>query len=226
LPIRRRSLLPLVALAAIAFGCSAAAPPAQPDLSSDRPPAPFARTGAIDRMEREPAPKGATQKPALGRLAASIALRAVGTPYRWGGASPEGGFDCSGLVHWAYGRLGVELPHSSYALYGLGRRVPRSRIRPGDMLFFSGLGHVGLYLGRGRMVHAPQSGRRVEVVELSGSYYGRSLVEARRLQRAAFVRRPRLRRIHRPAPVSQATASATISGGTSWSPLNSRYLTV
>ena len=102
-------------------------------------------------------------------------------PYRWGGSTPAGGFDCSGLVYWAYGRLGISVPHSSYALYGLGRNVPRSRLKPGDVLFFSGLGHVGLYIGRGRMVHAPQSGRTVEIVPLGRSHYGSRLVGARRL---------------------------------------------
>jgi cell wall-associated NlpC family hydrolase len=122
-------------------------------------------------------------KPTLGQRVAKIALQAVGVPYRWGGASPASGFDCSGLVYWAYGRLGVELPHSSYALYDLGRRVSRSRMKPGDVLFFSGLGHVGLYLGRGRMVHAPHSGRVVEVVTLARSHYGSRLVGARRVAR-------------------------------------------
>jgi cell wall-associated NlpC family hydrolase len=134
----------------------------------------------VDKPGPDPRP---ASKPTLGDRAATIALEAVGVPYRWGGASREGGFDCSGLVYWAYGQLGLELPHSSYALYGLGRKVPRSRLQPGDVLFFSGFGHVGLYVGRGRMVHAPESGRDVEVVELGGSYYGRSLVGARRLIR-------------------------------------------
>jgi cell wall-associated NlpC family hydrolase len=119
--------------------------------------------------------------PTLGQRAAKVALRAVGVPYRWGGSSPTGGFDCSGLVYWAYGRLGVSVPHSSYALYGLGRNVARSRLKPGDVLFFSGLGHVGLYIGRGRMVHAPYSGRTVEIVPLGRSHYGSRLVGARRL---------------------------------------------
>jgi cell wall-associated NlpC family hydrolase len=131
-----------------------------------------------------PQPKRAAPKPSLGQRAAAIALKAVGVPYHWGGSSRQSGFDCSGLVYWAYGRLGVELPHSSYALYGLGRRVPRSRMKPGDVLFFYGLGHVGVYVGRGRMVHAPESGRRVEVVELRRSNYGRSLVGARRMVRS------------------------------------------
>ena len=122
--------------------------------------------------------------PSVGERAAHIALGAVGIPYRWGGESPSSGFDCSGLVRWAYGRLGIELPHSSYALYGEGRRVSRSRMKPGDLLFFEGLGHVGLYLGRGRMVHAPRSGRDVEIVRLAGSNYGSRLIGARRVTAA------------------------------------------
>jgi peptidoglycan DL-endopeptidase CwlO len=78
----------------------------------------------------------------------------------------------------------VELPHSSYALYDRGRRVARSRMKPGDLVFFSGLGHVGMYLGRGRMVHAPQSGRNVEVVPLRAPYYDSRLIGARRITAA------------------------------------------
>jgi cell wall-associated NlpC family hydrolase len=109
------------------------------------------------------------------------ALDEVGVPYRWGGESPATGFDCSGLVRWAYGQVGIDLPHSSYALYGQGRRVSESNLAPGDILFFEGLGHVGLYLGRGRMVHAPQTGRDVEIVRLSGTNYGARLIGARRI---------------------------------------------
>ena len=161
MPSRFRSRLLAFALVAIVFACVAPAASAR----LDGPP------------RREP-PK---PKPTLGQRAAKAALHAVGVPYRWGGSSPAGGFDCSGLVYWAYGRLGISVPHSSYALYGLGRNVPRSRLKPGDVLFFSGLGHVGLYIGRGRMVHAPQSGRTVEIVPLGRSHYGSRLVGARRL---------------------------------------------
>jgi cell wall-associated NlpC family hydrolase len=86
-------------------------------------------------------------------------------------------------VYWAYRRLGVTVPHNSYALYETGRRVSRKHLKPGDVLVFSGLGHVGLYLGGGRMVHAPETGRRVEVVRLRGSRYGQRLVAARRVTR-------------------------------------------
>ena len=117
----------------------------------------------------------------LGERAAQIALKAVGVPYRWGGESPLSGFDCSGLVRWAYGKVGVDLPHNSYALYGEGRRVSESKLEPGDVLFFEGLGHVGLYLGHGRMVHAPQTGRDVEVVKLDAANYGSRMIGARRI---------------------------------------------
>jgi cell wall-associated NlpC family hydrolase len=122
--------------------------------------------------------------PTKGELAARFALGEVGVPYRWGGESPSTGFDCSGLVRWAYGQVGIDLPHSSYALYGEGRRISGSNLAPGDILFFEGLGHVGLYLGRGRMVHAPQTGRDVEVVRLSSTNYGARLIGARRVAAA------------------------------------------
>ena len=124
-------------------------------------------------------------KPTLGERAASIALRAVGVPYRWGGISPASGFDCSGLVYWAYGRLGIAVPHSSYALNVEGRGVARSKKKAGDVLVFSGLGHVGLYVGHGRMVHAPHSGAQVEVVKLGSSRYGSRIVGIRRIVRGS-----------------------------------------
>jgi len=119
--------------------------------------------------------------PTRGERAVRHALEMLGTPYRWGGERPETGFDCSGLVRWAYGRVGLDLPHNSYALYGEGRRVRESKIEPGDVLFFEGLGHVGLYVGNGRMVHSPETGRSVEVVRLTGTNYGARLIAARRV---------------------------------------------
>jgi cell wall-associated NlpC family hydrolase len=118
-------------------------------------------------------------KPSLGQRVAKIALREVGVPYRWGGESPSG-FDCSGLVRWSYLRIGIDLPHSSYALSAIGRRVSPGHMKPGDVLLFDGLGHVGLYIGGGLMVHAPYSGRDVEVVRLAG-WYGSRFEGARRV---------------------------------------------
>lgn len=179
MPNRLRSPLLALAIAALVFCCSAAS------ANSDQPDRP-ARAESVSAPDNRPKPIRhpiQRRKRTLGERAARIALRAVGVPYRWGGASPASGFDCSGLIYWAYSRVGVEVPHSSYALAATGRHVPRSRLKPGDVLIFSGYGHAGLYIGRGRMVHAPRSGRVVEVVRLRGSHYGSRIVEARRIAR-------------------------------------------
>jgi cell wall-associated NlpC family hydrolase len=165
-PTPFRSPLLAFAFAAFVFGCASAFPQAN-------------AAAGVGQTRHGPIP--AIPKPTVGERAAAIAVRAVGVRYRWGGSSPVGGFDCSGLVDWAYGRLGIELPHSSYALYDQSRRVARSRMKPGDLLFFSGLGHVGIYIGRGRMVHAPHTGTRVQVVKLGPSSYGARLVGVRRV---------------------------------------------
>jgi murein DD-endopeptidase len=181
MPSRLRNLLLAFALAAIVLGCAGSMPLGFSDDASHVPGGVENAAAAVDRSATRHPRKRAAPKPTIGEHAAAIALKAVGVPYRWGGTSLTGGFDCSGLIYWAYGRLGIKLPHSSYALYGEGRRVARSRMKPGDLVFFYGLGHVGMYVGRGRMVHAPHSGERVEVVRLGNSPYGRALIGARRL---------------------------------------------
>jgi cell wall-associated NlpC family hydrolase len=146
--------------------------------------APAAAPAVVDdgaRAVRTPMHMHDGDPPTKGEKAVRFAVDAVGTPYRWGGESRAAGFDCSGLVRWAYSRVGVDLPHSSYALYDEGRRVATSQLEPGDVLFFDGLGHVGLYVGDGMMVHAPHTGRDVEVVSLGGTSYGARLVGARRI---------------------------------------------
>jgi cell wall-associated NlpC family hydrolase len=116
-----------------------------------------------------------------GARAVQIANRLTGTPYVWGGASPRSGFDCSGLVQYVYGRLGIRLPHYTVSQYGRGRSVSRSSLRPGDLVFFSGLNHVGIYAGRGKYIHAPRAGSTVRWASLAShpGYYGaRRLVAA------------------------------------------------
>jgi cell wall-associated NlpC family hydrolase len=110
--------------------------------------------------------------------AATIALRYLGVPYVWGGASPDG-FDCSGLVMYVYAQLGISLPHFAAAQYGMGTPVARSDLQPGDLVFFDGLNHVGIYIGDGQLVHAPQTGDVVKISSLSD--FGDSYVGARRL---------------------------------------------
>jgi cell wall-associated NlpC family hydrolase len=103
---------------------------------------------------------------ALGARAASLATRLIGTPYRSGGASPDG-FDCSGLVFYVYRELGVAVPRSAAEQRAALPRVPWERLAPGDLVFFSTpADHVGIYLGGGEFVHAPATGRAVERARL------------------------------------------------------------
>ncbi len=108
------------------------------------------------------------------------ALQELGVPYVWAGSSPSG-FDCSGLVMYAYGQVGVSLPHSSYAMWSQGVAVPRDQLEPGDIVFFDGLGHVGIYIGGGEFVHAPHTGTVVQVSSLDEGSYAGSYDGARRI---------------------------------------------
>jgi len=126
-------------------------------------------------------PEGATVVPSsnYGGVV-GVALSYQGVPYVWGGASP-GGFDCSGLVMYSYSQVGVSLPHSSYAQWNVGVSVPRDQLQPGDLVFFDGLGHVGLYIGGGLFVHAPHTGTVVQVSSLDEGWYAATYVGARRI---------------------------------------------
>jgi cell wall-associated NlpC family hydrolase len=110
--------------------------------------------------------------------AATIALRYLGIRYVWGGASPSG-FDCSGLVMYVFAQLGIPLPHFAAAQFGMGSPVARSDLQPGDLVFFDGLNHVGIYIGGGEMVHAPQTGDVVKIEAISD--FGSGYVGARRI---------------------------------------------
>jgi cell wall-associated NlpC family hydrolase len=126
------------------------------------------------------APRVGARRHRVGVRVADLARRFVGVTYVWGGESPAGGFDCSGLVRYVFGRLGVSLPHNAAAQFGYGRAITRGSLEPGDLVFFSELGHVGIYVGHGRFVHAPFSGARVRVEPLRhhGSYDGARRVRA------------------------------------------------
>jgi cell wall-associated NlpC family hydrolase len=102
------------------------------------------------------------------RDALTFAYKQIGKPYRYGGSGPAS-WDCSGLVQASWAAGGVSLPRTSYEMWswGASRRVSLDALEPGDLLFHSGYGHVGLYAGDGKVVHSPQTGEVVKVVSLS-----------------------------------------------------------
>ena len=130
-----------------------------------------------------PAFGGSIGSPPPGRYGGvvGIAMQYLGVPYRWGGASPRTGFDCSGFIMYVYAQVGVALPHNAAAQYGHGVAVSRSQLQPGDLVFFNGLGHNGIYIGGGQFIHSPHTGDVVKISSLSDSWYASTWVGARRL---------------------------------------------
>jgi hypothetical protein len=131
-------------------------------------------TGSGDRAQPEPLlglPVGGT----TGVKAVQIAMQYLGAPYRWGGADPIGGFDCSGLTMFAYAQLGIRLTHYTGAQFYEGARVPPDELQPGDLLFFEpssrGPQHEGIYVGGGRFIQAPHTGDVVKISSLAEPAY-------------------------------------------------------
>ena len=112
--------------------------------------------------------------------AVGIAMQYLGIPYKWGGASPSAGFDCSGLTMFVYAQLGVSLPHYTGDQWQMGTAVSRGDLQPGDLLFFDGLGHEGMYIGNNQMIHAPHTGDVVKISSITG-WYAQTYMGARRL---------------------------------------------
>jgi cell wall-associated NlpC family hydrolase len=170
---------------ALASGCA----------SNDRNLAPVETLPAGDRQEaasnkRESPPQPATAAqpaypsgPTNYRMAMA-AKKMVGVPYRWGGTTPSG-FDCSGLVYYAYRKVGLNVPRTTWAQYQGVKRVHPAGLRVGDLLFFrlSGrrVSHVGIYLGRNQFVHAPSTGSRVSYAHLTMPFWRQRFVGAGRL---------------------------------------------
>ncbi|GAB4112173.1 MAG: C40 family peptidase [Tibeticola sp.] len=148
-------------------GC-ASSPPATPSNTADLPPMPL-----ISRLSDEQA-----QQVTL------AALGLVGTPYRYGGNTPEGGFDCSGLIGYVF-RTQVDLvpPRTVAALAGWGQPVDLAQLRTGDLVLFGNGGppsHAGIYVGEGRFVHAPSSGGQVRLERLDARHWARQRISGRR----------------------------------------------
>ncbi|MEV5431443.1 NlpC/P60 family protein [Streptomyces sp. NPDC052701] len=136
-------------------------------LTGEAAPGRAFRSSASARGGRA-APGSATSQAPTPRAAAAVsyAHRKLGSPYVWGATGPDA-FDCSGLVQAAYRSAGVSLPRTSYAQINAGRRVPRSELLPGDLVFFySGISHVGLYVGDGQMIHAPNPSAPVRLAPI------------------------------------------------------------
>ena len=134
-----------------------------------------AETGSAEAAPAEAAPAPGALPPtdgSIGAQAVSIAMQYLGVPYVWGGASP-GGFDCSGLTSYVYAQLGIGLSHYTGSQWNEGTRVPADQLLPGDLVFFhSDLHHMGMYIGNGQMIHAPQTGDVVKIAPLMNAYAG------------------------------------------------------
>lgn len=176
-----------VALAKQQAAAAALTPTANPMLANldpptqaSPPPAPAAPAPAAP-APAVPAPPLPipTPAPTAYAEAASIAARYLGVPYVWGGASPAG-FDCSGLVSYVYAQLGVSLPHYTVSQWNATTPIPTSDLQAGDLVFFDGLSHVGIYVGGGEFIHAPHPGTVVQIGNLSG-YWAANLDGARRV---------------------------------------------
>jgi len=147
-----------VAVAGLAAGCSSA--------PETRPAGAKRVSGALSTADQ----------------AVSVALQQVGAPYRYGGSSPAG-FDCSGLVHYSYSRAGKSIPRTTATLWNSMQPVAANQLQKGDVLFFRIAGkmsHVGMYIGGGRFVHAPSSGKMVSVASLGSDFYSDAFIRAGR----------------------------------------------
>jgi cell wall-associated NlpC family hydrolase len=159
--LARARLSAIAAIAVLAAGC-AGAPDTRPGTDGE----PTAETGDLRSS------------------IALLALAMIGTPYRYGGEDPDDGFDCSGLVYYAYTRHGQSVPRTSREQFDAAEKIPIEQAAAGDLLFFrdqADLSHVGIYLGDGRFVHAPSSGHTVGIANIDAPYYRQHLAAVGRL---------------------------------------------
>jgi cell wall-associated NlpC family hydrolase len=139
----------------------------------------------------------------------SLAMQYLGIPYKWGGASPTTGFDCSGLVEYVFAQVGISLPHYTVSQWNYPGAVPvpKNQLRPGDLVFFNGLDHVGIYIGYGDFIDAPHTGANVEIDSLSEPWFASRYDGARRILGAAVAG----------ASQTATTAAFTSAGSTAFS---------
>jgi cell wall-associated NlpC family hydrolase len=175
--VRTRIGVALIAVATAVVGSAPAkAVPPRPVTTTAAAAIPAKKTGkrhwGRHRWGGWHAAATARRRPSPVDIVLAKARAQLGKPYSYGGAGPNA-FDCSGLTQFAWRAAGVSLPHNAAAQYGSMRRVAVKDLRPGDLVFSGGgIGHVGIYVGRGRMIHAPQSGDRVKISPLHGNTVG------------------------------------------------------
>lgn len=144
-------------------------------------------TDALDRLIRE-----RTSKPVMrtGDDASDLIMNAMGllgVAYHFGGNTPTKGLDCSGFMQYIFRRsMGITLPRNSRQMATVGDAVSRINMQPGDLVFFNpsggGISHVGMYIGNGRMIHAPRTGKNIEITSIEQGYWARAFVTARRVK--------------------------------------------
>ena len=180
----------LCALAALAFGLAPAAYAAPEGLDND----------ALERLIRErtehdghsnsssSARRSSGSQDEAGDLIMN-AMSLIGLSYRFGGNSPTQGLDCSGFMQYIFKRsMGITLPRTSAEMATVGQQVDRANLKPGDMVFFGGGGrvsHVGMYIGKDRFIHAPRTGRDIEITSMNGTYWKNRYITARRVDRSS-----------------------------------------
>ena len=180
----------LCALAALAFGLAPAAHAAPEGLDND----------ALERLIRERTEHdGHSNSSSSGRRSSGSqdeagdlimnAMSLIGLSYRFGGNSPTQGLDCSGFMQYIFKRsMGITLPRTSAEMATVGQQVDRANLKPGDMVFFGSGGrvsHVGMYIGNDRFIHAPRTGRDIEITSMNGSYWKSRYITARRVDRSS-----------------------------------------
>ena len=180
----------LCALAALAFGLAPAAHAAPEGLDND----------ALERLIRERTEHdGHSNSSSSGRRSSGSqdeagdlimnAMSLIGLSYRLGGNSPTQGLDCSGFMQYIFKRsMGITLPRTSAEMATVGQQVDRANLKPGDMVFFGSGGrvsHVGMYIGNDRFIHAPRTGRDIEITSMNGNYWKSRYITARRVDRSS-----------------------------------------
>ena len=180
----------LCALAALAFGLAPAAHAAPEGLDND----------ALERLIRERTEHdGHSNSSSSGRRSSGSqdeagdlimnAMSLIGLSYRFGGNSPTQGLDCSGFMQYIFKRsMGITLPRTSAEMATVGQQVDRANLKPGDMVFFGSGGrvsHVGMYIGNDRFIHAPRTGRDIEITSMNGTYWENRYITARRVDRSS-----------------------------------------